>query len=155
MRFLDAVLGDSRGADGVAALARRWSLEALADGQHSSRLAQVPAEELSAEDVFTAAHEGDQLAGAVLDRIAERLAHIAAILSSLLGVEKVVVAGAISPAIEPVLARSRSVLRELSAPPFPQLVASTLGRDVVVRGAIELGLVRLREDPLDLLALET
>lgn len=155
MRFLDVVLGDSRGADGVAALARRWSLEALAAGQHSSPLAQVPAEQLSAEDVFTSAHEGDPLAEAVLDRIAERLARIAAILSSLLGVEKVVVAGAIAPAIEPVLARSRTVLPELSAPPFPQLVASTLGRDVVVRGAIELGLVRLREDPLGLLVPET
>lgn len=155
MRFLEGVLDDSRGADGVAALARRWSLEGLSAGQPSPLLAQIPAERLTAEDVFTAAHEGDPLARAVLDRIGGRLARIAAILSSLLAVERVVVAGAIATAIEPVLAYSRAVLPEISAPPFPQLVASTLGRDVVVRGAIELGLARLREDPLELLAPET
>jgi hypothetical protein len=67
-------------------------------------------------------------------------------------VEQVVVAGAISEAIEPVLAHARAALPEVSSPPFPQLVASPLGRDVVVRGAIELALTRLRTDPLDLLA---
>lgn len=152
MRFLDVVLGDSRGADGVAALARRWALEALAAGEGSPALAALPADTLSAVHVFAAARDGDQLAQQVLDRIAARLAHITAILSSLLGVEKVVVAGAIADAIEPVLERSRLVLAEIATPPLPQLVASTLGRDVVVRGAIELALARLRRDPLDLLA---
>lgn len=152
MRFLDGVFGDSRGADGVAALARRWSLDALAAGQASPILSSIPAARLTARDVFAAAREEDPLAREVLERIAERLARIAAILASLLGVEKVVVAGAIAEAIEPVLARSRAVLPEIAAPPHPQLVASALGRDVVVRGAIELALARLREDPLDLLA---
>ncbi|MGO1259134.1 MAG: ROK family protein [Brachybacterium sp.] len=152
MRFLDGVLGDSRGADGVAALARRWTLEALAAGETSAVLAQIPRADLSAIDVFTAAREGDLLARGVLDRIGGRLAHIAAILSSLLGVETVVVAGAIAEAIDPVLERSRSVLPQISTPPYPALRASTLGRDVVVRGAIELALTRLRADPLDLLS---
>ncbi|WP_422115441.1 ROK family protein [Brachybacterium sp. UNK5269] len=152
MRFLDVVFGDSRGADGVAALARRWTLEALARGETTSPLAAVAAADLSAVDVFAAARDGDDLARSVLDRIGERLARIAAILSSLLGVERVVVAGAITSAIEPVLERARTALPEISTPPYPQLVASTLGRDVVVRGAIELALTRLREDPLDLLA---
>lgn len=151
MRFLDMVLGDSRGADGVAALARRWALEALAAGEDSSALAALPAGTLSAVHVFAAARDGDPLALQVLDRIAARLARITAILSSLLGARKVVVAGAIAEAIEPVLERSRLVLAEIAAPPLPQLVASTLGRDVVVRGAIELALARLRQDPLDLL----
>ncbi|ATG53138.1 transcriptional regulator [Brachybacterium vulturis] len=152
MRFLDDVLGDSRGADGVAALARRWTLEALAAGQPSPALAALPVEALSAVDVFAAARDGDPLAQEVLDRIAARLARIVAILSSLLGVERVVVAGAIAEAIEPVLERSRLELAGIAAAPLPQLVASTLGRDVVVRGAIELALARLREDPLELLA---
>ncbi|WP_345076783.1 ROK family protein [Brachybacterium paraconglomeratum] len=155
MRFLDAVLGDSRGADGVAALARRWTLEALVAGAASPALETIPAELLTAEDVFAAAHEGDALAREVLDRTGERLARIAAILSSLLGVEKVVVAGAIATAIEPVLAHARAVLPEVSAPPFPHLLASALGQDVVVRGAIELALARLREDPLALLSIDS
>ncbi|MGP9539487.1 ROK family protein [Brachybacterium sp. AOP43-C2-M15] len=152
MRFLDGMLADSRGADGVAALARRWTLEALAAGESSPALADIPSGELTAIDVFAAAREGDPLARSVLERIGERLARIAAILSSLLGVEAVVVAGAIADAIEPVLAHSRTVLRQIISPPHPQLRASALGRDVVVQGALELALTRLREDPLGLLA---
>ena len=152
MRFLDSVLDDSRGADGVAALARRWTLEALAAGEASVSLAQIPRADLSAIDVFAAAREGDLLAQGVLDRIGDRLAHIAAILASLLGVETVVVAGAIAEAIGPVLERSHHVLPQISTPPYPELRASTLGRDVVVCGAIELALTRLRADPLDLLS---
>ncbi|HLQ79726.1 MAG TPA: ROK family protein [Brachybacterium sp.] len=152
MRFLDVVMGDDRGTDGVAALARRWTLEALAEGETSSVLGDVPASSLTAVDVFAAARDGDRLAGAVLARIGERVARIAAILSSLLGVELVVVAGAIAEASEPVLAHARAALPRIATPPHPRLEASALGADVVVHGAIELALARLREDPLDLLA---
>ena len=152
MRFLDGVLGDSRGADGVAALARRWALEALAAGEASPVLSSIPAAELSAKDVFSAARDGDVLARAVLERIGDRLARIAVILSSLLAVDSVVVAGAIAEAIDPVLDRARRTLPRIGAPPLPHLAASTLGRDVVVRGALELALTRLREDPLALLS---
>lgn len=148
MRFLDSVLEDSRGADGVAALARRWTREALAAGRRSPALEAIPAGRLSAVDVFEAAHEGDALAQTVLDRIGDRVARIAAILASLLGVERVVVAGAISAAIDPVLEHARTVLPRIATAPFPELVASDLGRDVVLHGAIEHALARLRADPL-------
>jgi len=151
MRFLDAVLQDDLGAEGVGALARRWAAGALAAGERSHVLEEIPAESLTAEDVFAAAADGDELARDVLDRIGERIARIAAILVSLLGIERIVVAGAVSTAIDPVLERTRQVLPEIARAPFPQIVASTLGRDVVVRGAIELALARLREDPLALL----
>ena len=154
MRFLDGVLEDSRGADGIAALARRWTLEALAAGETSPALAEIPADQLSAVDVFAAAQDGDQLARTVLARLGERLARIAAILSSLLGVETVVVAGAIAEAIGPVLEHSRTALPRIATPPYPELRASVLGSDVVVRGAIELALAHLRRDPLDLLVAE-
>ena len=152
MRFLDGVLGDSRGADGVAALARRWALEALAAGESSPALSSIPAVELSAKHVFDAAREGDALASAVLERIGDRLARIAVILSSLLAVDSVVVAGAIAEAIAPVLDHARRALPRIGTPPLPDLAASTLGRDVVVGGALELALTRLREDPLALLS---
>lgn len=60
-------------------------------------------------------------------------------------------AGAISEAIEPVLEHARTVMPQIATAPFPELVASGLGRDVVVRGAIEHALARLRADPLSLL----
>lgn len=154
MRFLDDVLEDSRGADGVAALARRWTLDALAEGRSSPPLEGIPAGRLTAVDVFVAAREGDVLAQAVLERIGERIARIAAVLASLLGVNRVVVSGAISEAIDPVLERAVTMLPTIATPPFPKLVASGLGRDVVVRGAIEHALARLRANPLDLLGQE-
>ena len=152
MRFLDAVLGDRRGADGVAALARRWALEALEAGETSAALSALPPAELGAKHVFAAARDGDALARAVLERIGDRLARIAMILSSLIAVDTVVVAGAIAEAIDPVLEHAREALPRIGTPPLPQLRASSLGRDVVVRGALELALTRLREDPLALLA---
>ncbi|WP_082835213.1 ROK family protein [Brachybacterium sp. sponge] len=152
MRFLETVLGDPRGADGVAALARRWALEALEAGETSAALSALPAAELDAKDVFAAARDGDALAGAVLERIGDRLARIAMILSSLIAVDTVVVAGAIAEAIDPVLEHAREALPRIGTPPLPQLRASSLGRDVVVRGALELALTHLREDPLALLA---
>lgn len=152
MRFLETVLGDPRGADGVAALARRWALEALEAGETSAALSALPAAELGAKDVFAAARDGDALAGAVLERIGDRLARIAMILSSLIAVDTVVVAGAIAEAIDPVLEHAREALPRIGTPPLPQLRASSLGRDVVVRGALELALTRLREEPLALLA---
>ncbi|MGP5053872.1 ROK family protein [Brachybacterium paraconglomeratum] len=154
MRFLETVLGDPRGADGVAALARRWALEALEAGETSAALSALPSSELGAQDVFAAARDGDKLARAVLERIGDRLARIAMILSSLLAVDTVVVAGAIAEAIDPVLEHAREAMPRIGAPPLPQLRASSLGRDVVVRGALELALTRLHEDPLALLATE-
>lgn len=151
MRFLDVVLEDSRGADGVAALARRWSVDALAAGQESPALSAIPRSELTAVDVFAAARAGDALAVAVLNRIGARVARIAAILASLLGVQRIVLAGAISEAIGPVLDHARAILPEITSEPLPELIASSLGRDVVVRGAIEHALSRLRADPLELL----
>ncbi|WP_316249224.1 ROK family protein [Brachybacterium sp. Z12] len=117
MRFLDGVLEDSRGADGIAALARRWTLEALDAGEVSPTLSAIPADRLSAIDVFAAAQDGDRLARTVLARLGERLARIAAILSSLLGVETVVVAGAIAEAIGPVLEHSRTALPRIAPRP--------------------------------------
>lgn len=154
MRFLETVLGDPRGADGVAALARRWALEALEAGETSVALSALPSSELGAKDVFAAARDGDALAGGVLERIGDRLARIAMILSSLLAVDTVVVAGAIAEAIDPVLEHAREAMPRIGAPPLPQLRASSLGRDVVVRGALELALTSLHEDPLALLATE-
>jgi hypothetical protein len=69
------------------------------------------------------------------------------VLSSLLDIERVVIAGAISRAIEPVLEHARSLLSTDSGLPLPELVASTLGAEAVVKGAIESALIRIRREP--------
>ncbi|MEE1651838.1 ROK family protein [Brachybacterium sp. J144] len=180
MRFLDAVLQDDVGAEGVAQLARRWALEALdagdgrdaaaardaADGHDAtgtsadpaadgstrpSPLAAIPRDRLSAPDIFGAAAVGDPLARAVLERIGERIARLSTILLSLLDVDRIVVAGGVSAAMGPVLEHARSRLPHLVRAPFPELVASELGSDVVLSGAVEHARALLRASPLDLL----
>jgi predicted NBD/HSP70 family sugar kinase len=154
MRFLSLVAGDDPDAgavDGLGALARRWALGELSRSDAPSSLRALDPEELDAEQVFAAADAGDALAQGIIRRLGERLAHVAVALESLLDVERIVVAGGVAPAIGPVLGHARSVLEAEFFPPFPELVASTLGRDVIVRGAIELALSRIREEPLDFL----
>ena len=65
----------------------------------------------------------------------------------LLDIARVVIAGGISPSIEPVLKHARSMLGTDFDLPLPELVASTFGAEVVVRGAIESALTRVRREP--------
>ncbi|BAS12083.1 hypothetical protein AHiyo8_03860 [Arthrobacter sp. Hiyo8] len=113
-----------------------------------SILAGIRQERLSAEAVFDAAAAGDVTALGIVDRLAERLARIAHVLASLLDVEKVIIAGAVAAAVEPVLKKAAAVLAEKFEAPVPALAASALGADGVVLGALECGLSTIRSQPL-------
>lgn len=156
MRLLDIVEGVGS-ADGFGALAREWAREASAARRipHSSPLAAVPLDELDAIDVFEAAAAGDATASDILRRLGDRLARIGMVVASLLDVERVVVAGAMAGALEPVVARAQEVLRADSYEPLPEIVASSLGGDSVITGAIEHGLAVVRDDPLSLMRAAT
>ncbi|WP_152354064.1 ROK family protein [Brachybacterium subflavum] len=154
MRFLTLIAGDDPDAgavDGLGALARRWAVGELDRSDAPSTLRARDPDDLDAEQVMAAAADGDALASGIVRRLGDRLAHVAVVLESLLDVERVVVAGGVAPSAGPMLGHARSVLEADFFPPFPELVASTLGRDVIVRGAIELALSRIREEPLDFL----
>lgn len=154
MRFLDLLAADDPDAgavDGMGALARNWARAELARSEEPSLLRDGDPEQLQAQDVFRAAREGDALAERILRRMGARLAHVTVVLESLLDVDRVVVSGGIAAAIGPVIGHARTELEASFYPPFPQIEASRLGRDVIVRGAVELALSRIREDPLDFL----
>jgi predicted NBD/HSP70 family sugar kinase len=146
MRFLGIVEG-AGSPEGIGALARRWAQAAVRDGARSA-LQSLRVSDITAEDVFGAAVEGDSLAGDIISRLGARVARVAVVLASLLDVDRVVIAGAIAEAVEPVLARARLVLQADFPPPVPEIVASSLGQDVVVLGAVESALARIREEPL-------
>jgi predicted NBD/HSP70 family sugar kinase len=152
MRFL-GMLADTRsgpdegGADGFGALARKWARSRLHALDGDTTLRRIPEGDIKAEDVFEAARDGDPFAQDIIARLGARLARIAVVLSSLLDIERVVIAGGISRAIEPVLEHARALLRTEFEPPLPELVASTLGAEVVVRGAIESALTRISREP--------
>jgi predicted NBD/HSP70 family sugar kinase len=152
MRFLDTFDDDKSvsergGADGFGALARKWARSRIQSYGGITSLQRMPAGEINAEDVFQAAREGDPFAEDIIARLGARLARIAVVLSSLLDIERVVIAGGISSAIEPVLEHARRLLPTNSGLPLPDLVASTLGAEAVVQGAIASALTRIKGEP--------
>ena len=139
-------------AHGIGALLREWALEARAHGTvpDTSPLMWVPLERLGAEAVFRAADAGDPAALGLIDRMAERLARICAVLGGLLDVERIVFAGAVADSLDLVLQRAAERLREHTHPPAPELVASTLGGGVVSIGALARALDIVRTNAMDL-----
>ncbi|MGN6409368.1 MAG: ROK family protein [Curtobacterium sp.] len=143
MRVLDLVDGVGS-SDGIGATARRLVAEAVSAGE-------VPAESALAADaslVFRTAREGDPVALGIVDRLGDRLARVCVLLVSLLDIDRVVVAGAIAEPAGVVIDRARAWLDGAGFDPVPELVASTLGADVVVLGAVAHAVDAVRAAPL-------
>ncbi|MCU1527918.1 MAG: hypothetical protein JWP75_1681 [Frondihabitans sp.] len=153
MRALDLVEGVGS-AHGLAATAREWAHDAQAAGTLPavSPLAQLSSNSITAEDVFTAAAASDPTALDIVRRLGSRLARVCLVLASLLDVERVIIVGAIAVAAGPVIDEARIVLDDFY-PPVPEIVASTLGADAVVFGAIQRGLALIRSSPLSFVPL--
>ncbi|MBO3731916.1 ROK family protein [Glycomyces niveus] len=152
LRLLSLVEGVGS-THGIAALLRAWALEARTSDtvDPASALMTTPKADLGAPVVFRAAEAGDPAALALLDRMAERLARICAVLGGLLDVERIVFSGAVADSIGLLLPRTAARLDELTHPPAPGLAASTLHGGVVSTGAVvrALQLVRANAIALD------
>jgi len=137
LRLLSLVEGVGS-THGIAALLRTWALDFRASGalDASSPLMKAPTENLGAEAVFHAAESGDPAALELIDRMAERLARICAVLGGLLDVERIVFSGAVAASLGDLLPRTAARLNDLTHPPAPDLVASPLGGGVVSIGAV-------------------
>lgn len=157
LRALD-LIGDAGSSYGFGALARQWAQEMVA-GRDSAAgrgvaagggpFFPLPADGgIGAEWVFEAATHGDPRAQEIIERLGKRLATVALVVGTLLDVSKVVIAGALADAAEPVIQAAREQVIGKHYPPVPEIVASRLGGDVVVHGAIEQARNLLRADPL-------
>jgi predicted NBD/HSP70 family sugar kinase len=144
MRFLGLVDGVGS-ADGIAKTARDWARAALAEPGARSTLAAEP----DAASVFAAADAGDALAAAVVDRIAERMARVIATLASLVDTERVIIAGRVAASCGPLLTTLEERLAHHGDPP-PRVLASPLGGDAVMLGAVKRSLDHVREHALHL-----
>lgn len=102
--------------------------------------------------VLTAAAAGDADALLVSARVGETLARIVGVLGSMYDPARVIVCGAVAESIEPVLAAARKVLPEQLHLPAPQILASTLGAEVVSVGAVTTARRAARERAVPLLA---
>ncbi len=100
--------------------------------------------ELDAAAVFAAARQGDPVASAAVDTVAERLARGLSALLLLLDPEMVVLGGGVSAAGEPLLAAIRRHLRPLSMTE-PVLALSALGDEATALGAVRTALTDVEQ----------
>ncbi|SDQ65005.1 Sugar kinase of the NBD/HSP70 family, may contain an N-terminal HTH domain [Curtobacterium sp. UNCCL20] len=145
MRVLEIVDGVGS-SDGIGAAARTLVVEAVAAGDVATGGSLGPDSDAAA--VFAAARAGDSVACTIVDRLGDRLARVCVLLASLLDIDRVVVAGAIAVPAAPVIERARALLDGWHFDPVPEIVASSLGADVVVIGAVAHAVDAVRADPL-------
>ncbi|WP_313357506.1 ROK family protein, partial [Microbacterium sp.] len=86
--------------------------------------------------VLVAAAEGDPDAVLVCSRVGEKLARIVGVLGSMYDPARVIVCGAIAESIAPVISAARAVLPSQMHLPAPEVLASSLGAEVVSLGAV-------------------
>lgn len=149
MGYLDMVEGVGS-TEGLAALARSWAGEALADGSRGLlRAASDAGEEITSRHVFAAAALGDEAAAGILDRLAERLARVISTVASMLNPELVVIGGGVADSASVLLAPVAEKLAEYTATPL-RIAASPLGDAIVSIGAVRHALDRVEENSLDM-----
>lgn len=112
----------------------------------------VGEERIDARLLLTMAASGDADAMLVTDRVGATLARIVGVLGSMYDPGRVIVCGAVADSIEPVLIAARRILPEELHLPAPEIVASTLGAEVVSIGAIATARRAARERAVPQLA---
>lgn len=110
------------------------------------------AEQVDPRIVLMAAASGDADALLATARVGETLARVVGVLGSMYDPARVIVCGAVAESIEPVLAAAREVLPAQLHLPAPEILASTLGAEVVSIGAVTTARRAARERAVPLLA---
>ena len=104
--------------------------------------------------VLTLAASGDQDAVLITSRVGATVARIVGVLGSMYDPARVIVCGAVAESIEPVLTAARRILPQELHLPAPEILASTLGAEVVSRGAVATARRAAREHAVPRLAEE-
>lgn len=130
------VAGEDTGAPAEAA-ARHGTLESAVSAEAVVRLARAMGMTgvRTAKDVFAAARAADPVAVRVIEHEAARLAHAVAALAAVIDPELVVLGGGVGRNADLLLGPLRTSLRDVT-PLRPRVVASTLGEDAVLLGAV-------------------
>lgn len=129
----------------------RWVADDVASGVIAldAPLAQVPSAAVSGRVVLDLLAGGDTDAERLARRAGAVLARAAGVMGSMFDPECVVVSGAISAGVLPVVEAARKVLPAELDLLVPDLVVSPLGGDVVVIGAVAAALESAKANILD------
>lgn len=153
--------GETVAFDRVEGVGSAWGLAprcvdaaraALASGSLplDSALRDVDPDTLEAKTVLDLAAAGDAGALGVAHAVGPALAGVAAMFGSLFDVERVVVSGAIAAGAGPIIEAAMDAIPDSLHLPPPQIVASTLGADIVSIGAVAAAVESARTHALDL-----
>ncbi|MCO4256882.1 ROK family transcriptional regulator [Pseudarthrobacter cellobiosi] len=147
LAFLDMLegVGDTYG---IASLARRWAAEALA-GKAKTSLRDYAAKGAEAEHVFAAAADGDAVARAILERLADRMARVIGAVATMINPELVVIGGAVANSAGVLLEPIARHLAKYTVTP-PRVAVSPLGDSIVTVGAVRCALDYVEKNTLDL-----
>jgi len=133
---------DVDSAFGLGPSLERHAREAIAaaasdpDAAPRAGLAALEPSAVQGRDVLELAAAGDPMAVQVTEAIGHVLARIVGVLGNMFDPERVIVCGAIADGIQPVLDAAQKTLAAQIHLPAPTLLRSTLGGDVVIRGAL-------------------
>ncbi|WP_238439485.1 ROK family protein [Microbacterium sp. JZ31] len=146
-----------RGVDsafGLGPILERRARALVASGETApdGGLAGLDPRDVDARHVLGLAAAGDPDALQVVRTAGESLARIVGVLGSMYDPERIIVCGAIAEGIGPVLDAAREALGPHLHLPAPALVASSLGADIVTRGAVLRALESARQVALPRLA---
>ena len=147
------VLRHVRGIDyahGIGHDLEMWASEVLASGtlpkEHPLRT--LPPDAVTARAVIDLARAGDPPARALVERAGATLARIAGVFGSLYDPQRIIVSGGLAPGVEEMLTVARRLLPAELDLPAPELIASSLGADVVSIGAVAAALESARDGAL-------
>lgn len=149
------VLRHLRGIDeahGIGHQLEAWAREAATSGSLPADhpLRSLPADAVTARAVIDLARAGDPEARALVERAGATLARIAGVFGSLYDPERIVISGGLAAGVEELLKVARRLLPAELDLPAPELVASSLGADVVSIGAVAAALESARDGALQI-----
>ncbi|TCC51188.1 ROK family transcriptional regulator [Kribbella capetownensis] len=138
-------VGDTHG---IARIARDQGAAAVADPAVDTILRTLDGP-ITAEQVFTAAGSGDEVALGILQHVAGRTARVVATLGILFNPELVVLGGAVAQAAKALLPDIERHLATFTSTP-PRVAVSSLGDAIVSVGAVRHALNYVEQHALDL-----
>ncbi len=147
------VIRHLRGVDaahGIAHHLEAWAVEAAASGTLPAGhpLGGMDPDAVTARAVVDLARAGDPVGRELVERAGATLARIAGVFGSLYDPQRIVVSGGLAAGVEELLVVARRLLPDELDLPAPELVASSLGADVVSIGAVAAALESARDGAL-------
>ena len=140
------------GADGAGYSAQVLAVEAIerakAGSGPSTSLSMWSEGTIRAEHVFMMADQGDDVAREIVDKVADRIARVCALLAGPLGLEGVVISGGMAPALSSLVSRIQESVQNYLYAPWLKISASATGADAVCNGAVFAAIEGVRERAL-------